>query len=303
MARLPAGRSSHRRLDGDPPPGAHGESEVKLESAAPTAAAWRGRRSELLVSMSEGGNRPRAVISWSSGKDSAFALYEVRRTGSFDVVGLLTTITRPYDRVSMHGVREPLLDQQARAAGLPVLKVEIPTPCPNATYERAMTRALAQLQAAGVEVIVFGDLFLEDIRRYRESRMDGTGLRPEFPLWGRPTAALARTMIASGMRSTIVCLDPRLLPARFAGRQFDDSLLAELPPTVDPCGERGEFHTFVSAGPMFLEPVPVVAGAVVERDGFVFADLLLQGEPTDPGIEAEPPPRRKMRNPGRESST
>jgi uncharacterized protein (TIGR00290 family) len=191
-----------------------------------------------------------------------------------DVVGLVTTITRPFDRVSMHGVREELLDDQARAAGLPLRKVEIPAACPNETYERAMAGALAQLREEGVEVIVFGDLFLEDIRRYRESRMAETGLRAEFPLWGRPTAELARTMIASGLQATLVCVDPRHLAPRFAGRQFDASLLKELPGNVDPCGERGEFHTFVTAGPMLTQPVPVTPGPVVERDGFVFADLL-----------------------------
>jgi uncharacterized protein (TIGR00290 family) len=225
------------------------------------------------------GRRPRAFVSWSSGKDSAFALHEVRRAGALDVVGLLTTITRPYDRVSMHGVREELLERQADAVGLPLRKIAIPTPCPNEVYERVFTEAMARLREEGVEVVVFGDLFLEDIRRYRESRMEGTGLRAEFPLWGRPTAELARAMVASGLQATLVCVDPRQLPARFAGRAFDAALLAELPENVDPCGERGEFHTFVTNGPMFARPVRTMAGTVVERDGFVFADLASSDEP------------------------
>jgi uncharacterized protein (TIGR00290 family) len=223
----------------------------------------------------EGPKKPRAVIAWSSGKDSAFALYEVRRAGILDPVGLLTTVTRTFGRVSMHGVREELLAQQAMATGLPLVKVEIPFPCPNETYERVMADALSRLRQEGVEVVVFGDLFLEDIRRYREVRMQGTGLSASFPLWGRPTAALARTMIGSGLRAILVCVDPRKLPARFAGRSFDAALLDDLPDSVDPCGELGEFHTFVTAGPMFLHPIPVVPGPVVERDGFVFADLLM----------------------------
>lgn len=216
----------------------------------------------------------RAVVSWSSGKDSAYALHEARRAGTFDVVGLLTTVTRPFHRVSMHGVREELLDRQAAAADLPLTKVEIPYPCPNETYERAMEKALGRFQEDEVEVVIFGDLFLEDVRRYRESRMLGTGLRPEFPLWGRPTAELARSMINSGMEATVVCLDPRQVPPDFAGRRFDHGFLDALPASVDPCGELGEFHTFVSAGPMFRRPIPVEPGEIVERDGFVFADLL-----------------------------
>jgi uncharacterized protein (TIGR00290 family) len=219
-------------------------------------------------------SRPRTVISWSSGKDAAFALHEVRRAGNHEVVGLLTTVTRAFNRVSMHGVREELLEEQARAAGLPLVKVEIPSPCPNEVYERAMGEAVAHLRQDGVEVIVFGDLFLEDVRNYRESRMKDTGIRPEFPLWGRPTDTLARTMIASGLSATLVCLDPKKLPARFAGRSFDLALLDELPPNVDPCGEGGEFHTFATGGPMFDHEIRITPGVVVERDGFVFADLL-----------------------------
>lgn len=231
---------------------------------------------ENLKSRSDGG-RPRTVISWSSGKDAAYALHEIRMAGTHEVVGLLTTVTRAFNRVSMHGVREELLEAQAQAARLPLLKVEIPSPCPNAVYEKAMGEAIAQLRQDGVEVVVFGDLFLEDVRRYREARMKDTGIRPEFPLWARSTDALARAMIASGLRATLVCIDPKKLPARFAGRSFDSTLLAELPSDVDPCGEHGEFHTFVTAGPMFDHEVRVTPGVVVERDGFVFADLLPAG--------------------------
>ncbi len=228
--------------------------------------------------------RPRAVVSWSSGKDSAFSLYEVRRAGALEVAGLLTTVTETYARVSMHGVRETILDAQARAAGLPIWKVSIPSPCPNSVYEDRMGRALEELKRAGVTRVVFGDLFLEDIRAYREEKLRGTGVDPVFPLWGRPTERLAREMIDAGLRARIVALDPRKMPARFAGRSFDHTLLAELPPEVDPCGERGEFHTCVTGGPMFSSPLEVVPGEVVERDGFVFADLKpVEATPGSPG--------------------
>jgi uncharacterized protein (TIGR00290 family) len=217
---------------------------------------------------------PRAFVAWSTGKDSAFALETVRRSGAVEVVGLLTTITRAFGRVSMHGVRETLLEAQADRLGLPLERVEIPSPCPNEVYEREMGRTVERLHAQGVEHIVFGDLFLEDIRTYREQRLAGTGISPIFPLWGRPTAQLAREMISGGLRATVVCVDPRQLAPRFAGREFDDEFLAELPEGVDPCGERGEFHTFVHAMPSFRSPIGVNVGVVVERDGFVFADLL-----------------------------
>jgi uncharacterized protein (TIGR00290 family) len=217
------------------------------------------------------------VVSWSSGKDSAFALGEVVREGSVDVVGLLTTITAAFGRVSMHGVREALLDAQAEALGLPVYRVEIPSPCPNEIYEQRMAAVVERLHADHVERMVFGDLFLEDVRRYRESRLASTGIAPMFPLWGRPTDQLARTMISAGVETYLVCVDPRRLPRAFAGRRFDERLLADLPPGVDPCGENGEFHTFVANGPGFRRRVPVVPGEVVERDGFLFADLLPAG--------------------------
>jgi uncharacterized protein (TIGR00290 family) len=219
--------------------------------------------------------RPRAVVSWSSGKDSAYSLYEARRAGELDVVGLLTTVTDTYARVSMHGVRETVLDAQARAAGLPLYKVRIPSPCPNSVYEREMGAVIARLTNEGVTRMVFGDLFLEDIRAYREEKLRGTGVEPVFPLWQRPTRALAEEMIDAGLRAHIVALDPRHLPASFAGRSFDRQLLADFPEGIDPCGERGEFHTCVVDGPMFSAPIPVRPGEVVHRDGFVFADLEL----------------------------
>ncbi len=232
--------------------------------------------------MTPAATRPKAIVSWSSGKDSAYALWEVLRRGEIEVVGLLTTVTDAFDRVSMHGVREEVLRAQAAAVGLPLHVVRIPYPCPNAVYEERMAAIVHQLRAEGVARMVFGDLFLEDIRSYREDRLRGTGIEPVFPLWGRPTAALAREMIDAGMVAHLVAIDPRVLPSRFAGRRFDRHLLADLPSTVDPCGERGEFHTCVSAGPMLRAPIPVEPGPVVERDGFVFADLRLAGAPPPP---------------------
>ena len=217
--------------------------------------------------------RRKALVAWSSGKDSAFALHEARRTGELDVIGLLTTLTDDYGRVSMHGVREELLDRQAEALGLPCRKVRIPAGCVNADYERAMGAAVAAAREDGVARIVFGDLFLADVRAYRERMLAGSGIEPVFPLWGRPTATLAREMVASGLEARIVCLDPRRLAPSFAGRAFDASFLAELPGAVDPCGENGEFHTCVTGGPMFERPVPVATGETVTRDGFVFTDL------------------------------
>ncbi len=190
------------------------------------------------------------------------------------MVGLLTTINRAFERVAMHAVRESLLEAQAAAAGLPLWKVDIPYPCSNEAYEAAMGEACAKAVAEGIEVIAFGDLFLEDIRAYRVEKLKNTGLRPLFPLWGRPTTDLAREMIAGGLKATLTCVNPKELDASFAGRDFDAALLAELPPSVDPCGERGEFHSFAWDGPMFQHPVAITRGEVVARDGFVFADLL-----------------------------
>lgn len=223
-----------------------------------------------------GSERPRALLAWSSGKDSAWTLYRLRTQATVDVVGLLTTINREAGRVAMHAVREQHLEAQAAAAGLPLVKVFIPSPCPNEQYERAMGEAIASARAAGITQIAFGDLFLEDVRRYRENQLAGTGIHPNFPLWGLDTANLARTMVTAGLRAYLTCVDPKQLTPSFVGRTFDAQFLDELPPGVDPCGERGEFHTFAYAGPMFSAPIPIVPGAVVSRDGFVFADLLLQ---------------------------
>ncbi|MDF3064577.1 MAG: hypothetical protein K0R38_178 [Polyangiaceae bacterium] len=214
------------------------------------------------------------MLSWSSGKDSAWTLQVLRQQQALDVVGLLTTVNEQFDRVAMHAVRSELLRAQAEAAELPLLEVKIPWPCSNEQYEAAMTTALAEVKARGVSVMAFGDLFLEDIRAYRVEKLEGTGVRPEFPLWGKPTAELAREMIEGGLQARLTCVDPRVMPRELCGRAFDEALLRELPADVDPCGERGEFHSFVHAGPMFRRPILIRPGEVVERDGFVFADLL-----------------------------
>ena len=220
--------------------------------------------------------RPKALIAWSSGKDSAWALYEVRRAGDCEIVGALTTVTETFDRVSMHGVRKNVLMAQLEAARLPPTIVSIPYPCPNEIYEARMAAALVQAKDAGVTQVIFGDLFLQDVRAYREQKLNGTGIMPVFPLWGRPTAALAREMIDSGVVTYLVCVDLKQLPKSFAGRRFDNTLLDELPPAVDPCGENGEFHSCVVAGPMFSRRIDVRVGETIERDGFAYADLLTQ---------------------------
>jgi len=220
---------------------------------------------------------PKALIAWSSGKDSAWALHEVRTAGDYDVVGALTTVTDTFARVSMHGVREELLHAQLEAAGLPGVFVRIPFPCPNEIYERQMKTALDAAKDAGVTHVVFGDLFLQDIRAYREARMAEIGMTPIFPLWERPTAALARDMIAAGVEAHLVCVDLKKLPVSFAGRRFDGTLLADLPASIDPCGENGEFHSFVSAGPMLNRTIEVIVGETVQREGFGYADLLPAG--------------------------
>jgi len=216
----------------------------------------------------------KALIAWSSGKDSAWALFEAQRSGDYEIVGALTTVTETFGRVAMHGVREELLAAQCEAIGLPPIIVPIPFPCPNEIHEARMGAVLARAKAEGVTHVIFGDLFLEDVRAYREAKMAGSGIAPIFPLWGRPTGALARAMIEGGLATRLVTVDLKVMPKSFAGRSFDFDLLAALPAGVDPCGERGEFHTCVLAGPMFKRAVPARVGEVVEREGFAFADLV-----------------------------
>jgi uncharacterized protein (TIGR00290 family) len=226
----------------------------------------------------------RTVLSWSTGKDSAWALHTLRRRPDVTVVGLVTTINEAFDRVAMHGVRRELLEAQAAAAGLPLNVLPIPNPCPNEAYEAIMGAFVAGQQRAGVEAFAFGDLFLEDIRRYREERLAGTGIAPLFPLWGLETGRLARDMIAGGLEAYVTCVDPKKLPAGFAGRRFDLEFLSELPAGVDPCAENGEFHTFACAGPMFARRIDVEVGETVTRDGFVFCDVM----PAEAGIHDTP---------------
>ena len=221
-------------------------------------------------------SRPKALISWSSGKDSAFALHEIRRIGEYDVVGALTTVTDTFARVSIHGVRQGILRAQCEAAGLPLRIVPIPYPCPNKTYEARMGKAVAKAAADGLTHMIFGDLFLEDIRAYREQKLAGTGITPVFPLWQRPTVALAQAMIESGLEAYLATVDLKKLPAEFAGRKFDAQLLADLPDGVDPCGENGEFHTCVVACPMFSKRLAVTTGERVERDGYAYCDLVME---------------------------
>jgi uncharacterized protein (TIGR00290 family) len=213
------------------------------------------------------------VLSWSGGKDSALSLWTLRREQQVEPRALLTTVTDEYARISMHGVRRELLQAQARATGLPVLEVEIPPVCSNDVYEQRMAQALASREINGADTVAFGDLFLEDIRAYREERLGQVGKRAVFPVWGRDTTTLARTFIDAGFEALLVCVDPRQLDPAFAGRSFDARLLSDLPDSVDPCGENGEFHTFVHAGPIFDQPIPVEVGEVSMRDGFAFCDL------------------------------
>jgi uncharacterized protein (TIGR00290 family) len=220
--------------------------------------------------------RAKALISWSSGKDSAFALHEVLRVGEFEVIGALTTVTETFGRVSIHGVRQEILRAQLDAAGLQPSIVPIPYPCPNEIYEARMGEAVAKAVQDGVTHIIFGDLFLRDIRAYREQKLKGTGITPVFPLWGRPTAQLARQMIAGGFDATIATVDLKKLPADFAGRKFDAQLLVDLPNGVDPCGENGEFHSCVVAAPIFSRRLAVRPGERIERDGYAYCDLMLE---------------------------
>ncbi len=215
----------------------------------------------------------RVLLSWSSGKDSAWTLHVLRRRGDCEIVGLLTTVNAEFDRVAMHGTRRSVLEAQARAAGLPLWAVPLPWPCSNEDYEQRMGEVCARAVSEDVAAIAFGDLFLADVRAYRERQLEPTGLEPLFPLWQQPTSTLAREMIANGLCARLTCMDTRQLPSTFAGREFDEALLRELPSETDPCGERGEFHTCVYAGPMFNFPILLEAGEIVTRDGFTYADF------------------------------
>jgi uncharacterized protein (TIGR00290 family) len=220
----------------------------------------------------------KTLLSWSSGKDSAWALHILRGTPDVEVVGLMTTVNEVHQRVAIHAVRLELLQRQAAALGLPVQIIHLPSPCTNAQYEVAMRKFVDESKQRGIAGMAFGDLFLADIKEYRETKLAGTGITPLFPLWLAPTDRLATEMISSGLRAMVTCVDPQHLPLSFAGREFNEQFLADLPKDVDPCGERGEFHTFAFDGPMFEKPVNVELGAVVERDGFGYADLLPVGE-------------------------
>lgn len=217
--------------------------------------------------------KPKTLLSWSSGKDSAWSLHVLRQQGKYEIAGLITTINSAFDRVAMHSSRRTLVEMQAGAAGLPLIQVPLPWPCSNADYECAMKKVCDQAVANDVKGIAFGDLFLQDIRAYRERQLKDTGLEPLFPLWQIPTDALAREMIRGGLRAKLVCIDPKKLAPEFAGREFDEQLLRDFPPGIDPCGENGEFHSFVYAGPMFSSEIPVAVGERVQRDGFWYADL------------------------------
>jgi uncharacterized protein (TIGR00290 family) len=222
----------------------------------------------------------KTLISWSSGKDSAWLVHTLRQKPDIELGALLTTVNESAGRVAMHAVRVELLEAQADALGLPLWKVFIPYQCSNEIYERAMADAVARAVSEGFSHVAFGDLFLEDVRRYREDKLAGSGLTPIFPLFGAHTKALAREMIAAGLRARLTCVDPKQLDRSFVGREFDAALLRDLPFSADPCGERGEFHSFAYDGPMFSRPIPIESGEVVERDGFVFADLTCPAIPS-----------------------
>ena len=218
--------------------------------------------------------KKRTLLSWSSGKDSAWTLYQLQQDYDIELVGLVTTVNGTHQRVAMHAVRVELLKLQAQAAGLPLHIIDIPHPCSNELYNKAMNNFFASIEGQGITHMAFGDLYLEDIRQYRVDNLKKTGLEPLFPLWLKPTDKLAQEMLAGGLKTHITCVDPKQLPASFAGREFNQQFLDDLPDGVDPCGENGEFHSFAYAGPMFKNPIAIRAGEIVERDGFVFADLM-----------------------------
>jgi uncharacterized protein (TIGR00290 family) len=222
--------------------------------------------------------KQKILLSWSSGKDSAWTLHMLRQRNEVEVIGLLTTINNHFQRVAMHGTRHTLLKAQADAARAPLWEVPLPWPCSNDIYEAVMSAASAKAVRQGISAIAFGDLCLEDVRRYRDDRLRGTGLEPMFPLWGRNTRELISEMLDGGLRARIVCVDPSKLSGDFVGRDLDPDLVRRLPPAVDPCGENGEFHTFAHAGPMFIQPIPIKGGEIVTRDGFLYADVLPDSE-------------------------
>jgi uncharacterized protein (TIGR00290 family) len=228
-------------------------------------------------------NRKRTVVSWSSGKDSAWTLHRLRSQNDVELVGLMTTVNQAFDRVAMHGTRADVLRAQADAAGLPLREIPLPWPCSNEQYQACMSVCVEDLKRDGVQAVAFGDLFLEDIRAYREAQLVGTGIQPLFPLWHLRTAALAKEMIAMGLKAKLVCFDPKKVDRSFAGRDFDAALLRDLPASVDACGENGEFHTCVYAGPMFRKDIPLQIGERVERDGFVYCDAFVE-----PGLKPNP---------------
>lgn len=215
----------------------------------------------------------RVALSWSSGKDSAWTLHTLQLQAEHEIAALVTTINMEHERVAMHAVRRQLVNAQAEAAGIPLIEVPIPNPCSNADYEAAMTTLIDELRRRDIDHMAFGDLFLEDIRAYREDRLQGTGITPLFPLWQQPTGDLAQRMIEGGLKAVLTCIDPKQLAPEFSGRYFDFQLLGELPDSVDPCGEHGEFHSFVFEGPMFRQPVAITVGETIERDGFFFTDI------------------------------
>ena len=233
--------------------------------------------------MATNGIPKRVVVSWSGGKDSAWTLHTLRQQPEkYLVIGLLTTINQRFNRIAMHGVRRELLEQQAQTAGLPLWVVPLPSPSTNEHYERRMTNALCFLKRLGIDAVAFGDLYLEDIRQYREAKFGNCGLELLFPVWGLKTRHLAEQILGAGVKARLSCVDPRVVPADWAGRDYDEKLLAELPPSADPCAENGEFHTFVYSGPMFRSSIPIVNGEIVERDGFVFRDLLGEASTAEP---------------------
>ncbi|HEY4084566.1 MAG TPA: ATP-binding protein [Bryobacteraceae bacterium] len=222
----------------------------------------------------------RVLLSWSSGKDCAWSLHLLRQMPDVEVVALVTTLNAAANRVAMHAVRRELLEAQAQRTGLPLWAVDLPWPCSNEDYESRMRTVCERAKTEGITAVAFGDLFLEDVRSYRVKQLAATGLEPLFPAWGIPTADLAREMIAAGVKATITCVDPSKLPATFAGRDFDKEFLDSLPPGIDPCGENGEFHSFVYEAPVFSSPITIRKGVIVERDGFVFADVAPDESPS-----------------------